>query len=241
MLDPTARDQRLLRRLREAGEAAPPLTDADRSRARALRAGIDHALAADDARRAEALPPDLPALPPHRDWTWRPALWRSPATPSAWAACTADTPLSPDLSLFHDCPLGEVAARQTRAGGPPFALAVDVYAFRGSYLSLAITLPPPALAGLRRRHVLRIDARLRAERPATVYARLNVQRGSTRATIVRELPQGAGAFVDFDLASLKTEVSRAERIWIDLILDRPAANAVTVEDIVLTRTPRAEV
>jgi hypothetical protein len=241
MIDPIARDSRLLRRLREAGEAAPPLTEAERSRAQALRATVDRALSADAVRRAEALPPDLPALPPHRDWTWRPALWRRPAAPSAWAAQGAETALSPDLSLFHDCPLGEVAARQTRAGSPPFALAIDVYAFRGSYLSLAVTLPPPALDGLRRRHVLRVDARLGAERPVTVYARLNVQRGGAPATIVRELNPRAEAFVDFDLASLRTEVSRAERIWVDLILDRPAANAFTLEDLVLSRTPRAEV
>jgi hypothetical protein len=241
MIDPIARDNRLLRRLRATGEAAPPLSEADRSRAQALRAAIDHALAVDTARRAEALPPDLPALPPHRDWTWRPALWRIPAVRPAWPAQGAETALSPELALFHDCPLGEVAARQIRAGGPPFALAIDVYAFRGSYLSLAVALPPPALDGLRRRHVLRVDARLRAERPVTVYARLNVQRGATPVTIVRELDPRAEAFVDFDLASLRTEVSRAERIWVDLILDRPAANAVTVEDIVLSRTPRAEV
>ena len=141
MLDPTAKDQRLLRRLRAAGEG--PLTDADRTRARALRDTIDAALAADTALRADAVPDDLSHLPPHRDWTWRPALWRAPVRPLAWAAPTGETPLSPDTTLFHDCPLGEIAARQTRGDAAPFALALDVYAFRGSYLSLAVTLPDP--------------------------------------------------------------------------------------------------
>jgi hypothetical protein len=236
MLDPTAKDQRLLRRLRAAGEG--PLTDADLTRARDLRAIIDTALDAEAARRAEAL---LPDLPPHRDWTWRPALWRAPVPPLAWAALKGETPLSPDTTLFHDCPLGEIAARQTRGQASPFALALDIYAFRGSYLSLAITLPAPARDGLRRRHVIRMDVRLRAERPVTAYARLNIHRGSTPTTVVRELPRGETSFVDFDLAALKVDVSRAERLWLDLIFDAPAANGLVLEDLILTRTPRAEV
>jgi hypothetical protein len=238
MLDPTA-NQRLLRRLRAAGEG--PLTEADRTRARALRDTIESALAADTALRAEAVPDDLSHLPPHRDWTWRPALWRAPVSPLAWAATAGETPLSPDTTLFHDCPLGEIAARQMRGASPPFALALDVYAFRGSYLSLAVTLPEPARDNLRRRHVIRVDARLRAERPTTAYARLNIQRGSTPATVVRELPRGERTFVDFDLAALKVDVSRAESLWLDLIFDAPAANAIVLEDLILSRTPRAEV
>jgi hypothetical protein len=239
MLDPAAKDQRLLRRLRAAGEG--PLSDAELTRARDLRSIIDTALATDAARRAEAVLPDLTHLPPHRDWTWRPALWRAPVLPLAWAAPTGETPLSPDTTLFHDCPLGEIAARQTRGDGPPFALALDVYAFRGSYLSLAITLPEPARDNLRRRHVIRLDTRLGAERPVTAYARLNIQRGSTPTTIVRELARGERTFVDFDLAALRIDVSRAERLWLDLIFDAPAANGILLEDLILTRTPRAEV
>jgi hypothetical protein len=157
------------------------------------------------------------------------------------AAITRETPLSPDITLFHDCPLGEIAARQTRGGSPPFALALEVYAFRGSYLSLAVTLPEPARDNLRRRHVIRVDARLRAERPVTAYARLNIRRGSTPATVVRELPRGERPFVDFDLAALRVDVARAESLWVDLIVDAPAANGLVFEDLILTRTPRAEV
>jgi hypothetical protein len=239
MLDPTAKDQRLLRRLRAAGEGR--LTDAERTRARVLRDTIDAALTVDTALRAEALPDDLPHLPPHRDWTWRPALWRTQANPSAWAAATGETPLSLDTTLFHDCPHGEVAVRQTRGTRPPYALALDVYAFRGSYLSLAITLPDPARDGLRRRHVIRMDARLRAELPVTAYARLNIQRGSAPVTVVRELPGGERSVVDFDLAALRIDVSRAEGLWLDLIFDAPAANGIRLEELILTRTPRAEV
>ena len=246
MIDPTARDQRLLRRLDEvAVGAGPVLAPADRDRAAELRDGISLALRADAARRAAPLAgADLPQdLPAHRDWLWRPGLWSAPSDPCAWSAGAAETPLSAEVTLFHDCPLGEIAARQVRSDGPPFALALDVYAFRGSYFSLAVDLPPPALLNLRRRHVLRVDVRLRSERPVTIYARLNILRGATPVTIVREVRPGqqGAAFVDFDLASVRTDVSRAEKLWIDLILDSPAANALSLDDLLLSRTPRAEV
>lgn len=243
MFDPGASDQRLLRRLDEAAREGAPLAPAERERAAALRDGIDAALLADAGRRAaEVTDIDPSAIHPHCDWAWRPALWSAPARPGAWDAGESPAALGPDVTLFHDCPRGEIAARQVRGGTPPFALALDVYAFRGSYLSLAVGLPDAARDGLRRRHVIRIDVPLRTERPVTVYARLNVQRGAVPATIVRELPRGpAAAFVDFDLAFLRTDVSRAERLWVDLIFDSPAANGILLQDIRLSRTPRAEV
>lgn len=246
MIDRTGTDQRLLRRLFEAAEAdGPGLTAAERDRAAALREGISVALRADACRKAADAPVHDVAseLRPHGDWSWRPSLWSEPLVPCGWAARAAETALSGDTRLFHDCPLGEIGARQVRAEGPPFALSIDVYAFRGSYLSFAVDLPPAALAGLRRRHVIRLDLRIRTERPATAYARLNVQRGASPATIVREVPKGpqGASYVDFDLAGLKTDVTKAERIWIDLIFDGVAANAIAVEELLLSRTPRAEV
>lgn len=245
MIDLTARDQRLFRRLAEAGEGTgPALAPEERARVTALRDGISHALLLEAGRRAEAVadlsPP--PALPAHRDWTWRPPLWSAPSIPCGWAATEAQTALSPEVGLFHDCPLGEIAARQVRAAAPPFALAIEVYGFEGTYLSLAITLPVAALANLRLRHVLRLDTCIRSERPARVYARLNVQRGGAPATMVREMllaPDGT-SFVDFDLAALRIDPARVTGLWIDLILDSSAANGIVIGDLVLSRTPRAE-
>jgi hypothetical protein len=245
MIDRTGRDQRLLRRLLEAGAGpGPALAAAERERAALLRDAISAALLADACRRAADAAGGVPeGLPPHRDWSWRPVLWRAPLIPSRWDACAAETALSPDATLFYDCPLGEIGARQVRAEGPPFAVVVEAYTFRGSYLSLAVDLPPEALSGLRRRHVIRLDLRIRSERPATAYARLNLLRGTAPATIVREVPQGpqGAAFVDFDLAGLKADITRSERLWIDLIFDGVAQNAITVEELFLSRTPRAEV
>ena len=236
-------DQRLLRRLTEEPEVR--LSPAERARATELRDTLSRALIADRRHRAAdradaAVPEDLP---PHRDWTWRPSAWRVPATPAAWAAPGPATDLCEGMRLFHDCPLGEVGVRQVRGDAPPFGLAIDVFAFRGSYLSLAFDLPDTGRTGLRRRHVLRLDLQLRSERASEVYARLNLAQGGSTARIVRSLaiaPHGI-AFADFDLATVKIDLARTETVWIDLILDAPAANAFLVSDLHLSRTPRAEV
>lgn len=235
-------DQRLLRRIAERPEAR--LSPAERARAAELRDTLSRALLADQSLRAgdiaaRAVPGDLPL---HHDWTWRPPAWRMPTRPSAWWASGAATELCDGLGLFHDCPLGEVCVRQVRGDAPPYALAMQVYAFRGSYLSLAFDLPAAGHAGLRRRHVLRMDISLVLERPSEIYARLNVGHGSTTARIVRAVATATHAvtFVDFDLAGLKVDLARADRIWIDLIFDAPAASALTVADVLLSRTPRAE-
>jgi hypothetical protein len=166
-----------------------------------------------------------------------------PATPRPGTASGPATDLAEGLRLFHDCPLGEIGVRQVRGDAPPYALALDVFAFRGSYLSLAFDLPDAGRAGLRRRHVLRLDLRLESERASDVYARLNLSQGAATARIVRSLaiPPDGAAFADFDLATMKVDLTRTETAWIDLILDSPAANAFVISDLHLSRTPRAEV
>jgi hypothetical protein len=236
-------DQRLLRRLIEAPETR--LSPFERARAAELRDALSRALLTDLSLRAgEAADRTSPSdLPPHRDWTWRPALWRAPVSPSAWDASGAATDLAEGLRLFHDCPLGEIGVRQVRGDAPPYALALDVFAFRGSYLSLAVDLPDAGQTGLRLRHVLRLDLRLASERPSEVYARLNLAQGTSTARIVRAVavpPHGA-ACADFDLAAVKLDLTRVAKVWIDLIFDSPAANAFVISDLHLSRTPRAEV
>lgn len=231
-------EQRLLRRW--SGTAA--LGDAERDRAMTLRDTLDRALAADAARRAEERSAThLPeALPPWRDWTWRPDPWRVPLRPAARPAKGPETALGTGCRLFHDCPLGEVAALQVPGRAAPFALRLETWHFRGTYLSLAIDLPDAAAAGLRLRHILRVDADLETERPGPVFARLNLGLGSDPVQAVRRLDPGPAATADFDIAGLRVDPAQVHRLWVDLIFDSPGLNAVRLNDVVLSRSLRAE-
>jgi hypothetical protein len=236
-------EQRLIRRWTDAADI-PELSPEDRARAVALRDGVSRALLASDRRRAANLAArSVPAtVSPYSDWTWRPDLWRGAAAVTGWSAMSGETVLTPDVQVFHDCPLGEISLRQLRSEeGPPYALSLDVYRFRGSYLSVVVALPPDAVDGLRRRHVIRVDLRMVTERQTAVYARLNILHGPNTARIVREVPMHDPApHVDFDLAATRIDTARTERMWLDLILDSADMNAVRLGEMFLSRMPRAE-
>jgi len=186
------------------------------------------------------------ARPVGCDWAWRPAPWRLPTEVPGHAAVASGTALGEGTRLFHDCPLAEIAVRQRRnrraEDVAPFALAVDVYRFAGSFLSLAIEPPPAAAAGLTRRHILRAEAIIEMERPLELFARLNIVHGPNTAQEVRELPPGGGnVMAEIDLAGMAINEKRIERLWLDLILEGPEMNRVTFRDLTLLRRPRNEI
>ena len=147
--------------------------------------------------------------------------------------------------MFHDCPHAELAPRQLRnlreADLAPFGLRLDVLAFAGTYLSIAVDLPQDMVRGLTRRHLVRIDTIVELEKPLEIFARLNIRHGPNTEQIVRELPLGADDIrVEFDLAYTRLNEKRIERAWLDLIFEAPEMNQVILCDLTFSRRKRAE-
>jgi hypothetical protein len=217
-----------------------------RSQARAMRRQIDRVIhAADHQLSAPALGAALPRQPLGTDWCWRADAWRAPLPLPGLIAAADRNRISDDLSLYHDCPLGEVAIRQNRNRGEgdraPFGLTIEVFGFQGSFLSLATSLPPEAVQGLKSRHLVRIDALIDTDRPLRAYARLNVKHGPNLAQLVREVTAQAGEMVvEFDLAYARIDDTRIERAWLDLIFNDAAMAGISLRDLVVSRRPRAE-
>ncbi len=222
-----------------------------RAEARALRHRLDGFLEVAEGRLARPRAGESLPRPPGTDWAWRPRLWRGALPWPGLAGVGSGTALGEEARLFHDAPASgagpEVVLRQVRGregDAAPFGLRLEAFGFGGTYLGLAIDLPPEACQGLSRRHLLRLDALLEMERPLAVFARLNVRHGPNTEALLRGLPLGEGAsegtVVEFDLATTKLNERRVERMWLDLILERPAMNQVTVRDLTLARHPRAE-
>ena len=233
-----------------AADAAPGLDPATlrslRSEARVLRRQIDRVLHVAEYRlSAPSLSAPLPRQPLGTDWTWRPDVWRGPLPRPGVIAATDRTEVSEDLTLYHDCPLGEIALRQRRNVDPgdraPFGLSVDVFGFRGSFLSLSIRLPDDEARTLRTRHVLRVDGLIGTERPLEGFARLNIRHGPNVAQMVSALPSDRReATADFDLAYSGVDDSRIDRAWLDLIFNEASLNRIRLTDITVSRRPRAE-
>jgi hypothetical protein len=218
-----------------------------RAEARTMRRQIDRVIhEADHRLTLPVLGAALPRAPLGSDWVWRGDAWRGPLPQPGAVASETRTAISDDLALYHDCPLAEVSVRQSRNGDDshraPYGLGIEVFGFRGSFLSLAINLPDEAVQGLKVRHLIRVDAIVEADRPVRAFARLNVKHGPNIAQMVSELPLTAagGSLAEFDLAYAGLDDTRIERAWLDLIFNDAAHSQIQLRDVVVSRRPRAE-
>jgi hypothetical protein len=239
-------EQRWTRLAEDAPELGSFELRALRAEARGMRRQLDRLMQAADARLAvPSLMSGLPQMPLGTDWSWRPDLWRG-ALPEPGAVAMSDrTPLGEGVALYHDCPLGEVVVRQVRNDKPedraPYGLAIDVFGFKGSFLSVALNLPVAAVEGLKSRHLVRAEMVIDGDRPVKAFARLNIKHGPNLAQPVSALPeQGRDKVAEFDLAYADLNDRRIERAWVDLILNEAAMTRIVIRDVVVSRRPRAE-
>ncbi len=181
------------------------------------------------------------------DWAWRPEAFRYRAKVPGVAAAASGAAIDEAIRLFHDCDRSELTLRQTRNGREedlsPFGLELDVFAFDGSFLSLAVDLPAEAAQNLRRDHIVRVDLDCALERPLEVFLRLNIRHGPNTEQVVRELPRGRAeaSTVEFDLAYTRLNERRSERMWLDIIFERPQMNRIWLRDLTFARRLRAEI
>jgi hypothetical protein len=240
-----------LRRWRRAARRAPRMSPAqlraERGRARRLRHWLNELISVADTRLALPVIGSNAFPKPHNaDWAWRPRLWREPLESPGMASVESRAELGGEARLFHDCRHSELSLRQLRnlreADLAPFGLRMDVFAFDGSFLSLVLDLPPDAVQGLTRRHLIRLSTIVELEKPLEIFARLNVRHGPNTEQIVRELPLDADEIVvEFDLAYSNLNEKRVEHAWIDLIFENPQMSQVVLRDLTLCRLPRADV
>jgi hypothetical protein len=239
-----------LRRWRAAQSAAGKIPlgplRAQRYQARKLRATLTELChIADDRLALPQIGSTTFVHPATSDWTWRPAAWRVPLTPNGVAAVQDKTVISADSSLFHDCKTSATTARQIRNlrqdDSAPFGLQLDNLHFDGNFLSIVIDLPPEAVAGLRKHHLFQLSAHITAEYPVSITARLNVKHGPNVEQIQRPLQVNTpSSIVVFDLNYTGLVEQRSEKIWLDLVFERPQMNQITLRDLTLCRYQRAQ-
>ncbi len=231
---------------RRAGEADLADLRLQRQRARQLRRHLDDLIHVADSRLALPMIGSNAFRRPHgADWGWRPELWRGPLPVPGFASVQSKSMLGDEVTLFHDCERSELTLRQLRNRREkdlaPFGLRMDVFRFDGSFLSLAVDLPGDAVAGLKRRHLIRMNTIVEMEKPLEIFARLNIRHGPNTEQIVRELPlTEEDNMVEFDLAYSSMNEKRVEKAWVDLIFEGPRMNQVILRDLTFSRRPRAE-
>ncbi len=243
-------DKRTLRRWDRASRAAETLDAAElkllRQRARSLGRRVDKVLHVADGRLALPFAEKAGVRRPmHSDWAWRPELWCGPVRPMGLSMVENKTAIGSEAKIFHDCALNELSFRQLRNTKEediaPFGIRLDVFQFDGSFLSLVVDLPPEAIDGLTRRHVIRLEIRVDTEKPLEIFGRINVRHGPNVEQLVREFEGSNGELsLEYDLAATRLNEARIERAWLDLIFEGPEMNAINLRDVTFSRRPRAE-
>lgn len=238
--------RRWTRAARKASAAELQVLRVQRQQARELSARLNELIYLADGRLAmPRIGSKAFARPAGTLWSWRPQLWRGPLPQKGMTAVAARTTLGDEVTLFHDCKVSELTLRQLRNTREedlaPFGLRLDVFRFDGSFLSLALDMPPEAVEGMTRRQILRVSAVLEIEKPLEIFVRLNINHGPNTEQMVQELPRNRGeAIVEFDLAYCDLNEKRIEKAWLDLIFEGPEMNQITLRDVTVCRYPRAE-
>ncbi|TJZ93362.1 hypothetical protein FA743_03850 [Paracoccus gahaiensis] len=237
--------------LRTVSQRQQPVDHDLRDEARDLQQVLARFLQIADARAVRAGNSlsriDLPA---GTDWRWRPQVMSSRSTLPALISPPDGKWLSEEVALYHDCPERALILCQIRnrlaTDLAEYGIKLEVMGFSGSYLSFSLALPPEALENLGGHYIIRLDARLQAERPIRVYSRLNIQQGPNTETLLRQMgdPIEGGncqRVVEFDLGYAELSQRSVDKAWLDVILEAPYMNAVSLRDVILSRHPRAHI
>lgn len=214
--------------------------------ARALRRHLDKLIyTAEDRLALPRIGSNKFSRPHNTDWSWRPQLWRAPLTKSGLSSVQSKATMGDEVTIFHDCSLSELGIRQIRNLEEnhlaPYGLRLEVYRFDGSFLSLVLDLQDDCVDGMKRTHVLRVDAVIEMEKPIEIFARLNIRHGPNTEQMVQELPLNTSEVrAEFDLAYSNLNEKRVEKAWIDLIFEGPEMNQIMLRDLTFSRRPRAQ-
>ena len=231
---------------REARTAKMSQLRLQSTRARQLRAHLNELIYVAEERLALPVVGSGSFPRPHNaDWSWRPEIWRGPLPQRGISSVESKAKLGTEITLFHDCARSELTLRQMRNHREedlaPYGVRLDVFKFDGSFLSIVLDLPEAAVDGLKRTHILKVNALVSMEKPIEIFARLNIQHGPNTEQLVREFPIGQDeTFVEFDLAYSNINERRVSKAWIDLIFEGPEMNQVTLRDLTFSRRPRAQ-
>lgn len=203
-------------------------------------------LAADDRLELPPVGSEAFPRPSGTDWYWRPEIWRAPFATGGLAPALPKDKMTNEVVVFHDCKTAEISLIQSvnkrDIDLSAYRLEINVFHFDGTYLSLVIEIPPTSCEGLRKKHLIRLATIIEKERPTKIYARLNVKHGPNTEQVLLTLPDSRDeASVEFDLAYSHLNEKRAERMWLDLMIEDPAMNRIRIRDLTLCRYPRSEI
>jgi hypothetical protein len=127
-------------------------------------------------------------------------------------------------------------------GFAPDGVALDLFQFGGSFLSLAIDLPDSLCRSFTKNELIGLSGEIFAERATGFTVRLNIKHGPITEQLIQAHDLNwSNIGVEFDLEHLKINVNRVEKIWVDLVFETPNLNRISLTDIAFSKRPRGEI
>ena len=124
----------------------------------------------------------------------------------------------------------------------PYGVALELFQFDGSFLSLAIDLPDSLCGTFAKDKLIGLSGAIFAERATGFTVRLNIKHGpNTEQLIQAHDLNWSNIGVEFDLEHLKINVNRVEKIWLDLVFETPNFNRISLTDLAFSKRPRGEI
>ena len=191
-------------------------------------------------------PPSDPSkgLPGGTLWAIRPEPWDKPLRLEHGRAATNGDQIAGGVTLYFEAKEAKVFLRQSLSpqdSESAFALSLDIAEFDGEYVSLALGLPKDEIPNVQRTDLIRLDLSYGSTVPINAVARANIKIGPNIERITREIDRTrANPAVEFDLHYAELEAQEISDVWVDLIFERPSSNVITVNDLRLSRRPRAK-
>lgn len=178
---------------------------------------------------------------PDAVWSFAPDIFATAAPDAAVGRPESGVALCAGLNFYHDCSDGDFFVSQRPCRRPAaknrFEIAFESFRFDGGYVSF-VASPTPELRrpGPRERLILAID--VAASRPVKTFMRLHVSGSGGHETFYAEDELGGGpAAFTFDLAYAPFELTGEEKLWVDIIFDRPRMVEIVIRDLALSLYP----
>jgi hypothetical protein len=154
--------------------------------------------------------------------------------------------LMPNTKVFFDDATCALIVQQFRndisEGFAPYGVALELFQFEGSFLSLAIDLPDELYETFAKDELIGLSGAIFAERPAGFTVRLNIKHGPNTDQLIQAHDLNHSEIrAEFDLAHLNINVKRVEKIWLDLVFETPNFNRISVTDLAFYKRPRGEI
>lgn len=204
------------------------------------RAELDRIATKVEARLTRAEEGAAPS--PGATWTHRPEIFLLPQDQTIWTNPSSGLRPGAGLSIYHDSNGGAFTLAQRPARGAESALRFELffesYEFRGSYLSLAMSLPDH-LRRPKAGELLVVELDLAASRRIKTFLRLNMKTAQSSDVLHADGAIGDGRTrFEFDLSFAAFEPDERDQLWLDIIFDRPRMMEMSIRDLTLSLASR---